>query len=90
MVDEAIVDIVHRTLVDEFELSAADLRAQADLAEDLGLDSLDSVDLVVALERAVGFKIDRVADEERIRQVRTLDDLYGFVQDKANARGPQG
>lgn len=89
MVDQAIVEIIHRTLVDEFELSAADLSAKADLYEDLGLDSLDSVDLVVALERTVGFKIDRVADEERLRQVRTLDDLYGFVQDKADAHETQ-
>ena len=89
MADQAIIEIVHRTLVDEFELSAADLSPKAGLYEDLGLDSLDSVDLVVALERAIGFKIDRVADEERIRQVRTLDDLYGFVRDKVNARETQ-
>ncbi|UCE58706.1 MAG: acyl carrier protein [Phycisphaerales bacterium] len=89
MVDQAIIEVVHQTLVEEFELSAADLSAAVSLYEDLGLDSLDSVDLVVALERAVGFKIDRVADEERIRQVRTLEDLYGFVQAKVNSSGKQ-
>jgi acyl carrier protein len=89
MVDQAIVDAVHRTLVDEFELLEANVSAEANLYEDLGLDSLDIVDLVVALERAVGFKIDRVADEEKIRQVRTVEDLYGFVRGKSNARETQ-
>ena len=89
MADQAIVEIVHQTLVQQFELSGADLAGEANLFEDLGLDSLDSVDLVVALERAAGFKINRAADEERIRQVRTLDDLYGFVQLKVNQHESQ-
>ena len=89
MVDQAIVDTVHKTLVDEFELLEVNVSAKANLYEDLGLDSLDIVDLVVSLERAVGFKIDRAADEERIRQVRTVDDLCGFVQGKSNARETQ-
>jgi len=89
MVDQTIVGAVHRTLVDEFELFGADISGESNLFEDLGLDSLDIVDLVVALERSVGFRIDRVVDEERIRQVRTVDDLCAFVQSKADARKTQ-
>ncbi len=87
MTDQAIVEKTHRVLVEEFELAEADLTAEADLYTDLGLDSLDSVDLVVALEQEFGFKVNRTTDEARIRRVRSLLDLYSFVQEKCNSRG---
>ena len=37
----------------EVEVEPADLRPEAKLGEDLGLDSLDGVDHVVALEQAI-------------------------------------
>ncbi len=73
---------VRKLLVEEFELDESDLLAEADLYTDLGLDSLDTVDLVVALKEEFGFEVDRRRDEERIRTVRTLEDLYGFVNEK--------
>jgi acyl carrier protein len=78
---------VHRLLVDEFELAEADLVSKANLYTDLGMDSLDSVDLVVGLKEEFGFAVDRMKDEERIRAVRTLDDLYAFVDLKIRGEG---
>ena len=46
-----IEEKVKNVLVDEFELDEAELSPDATLYDDLGLDSLDSVDLVVALEK---------------------------------------
>ena len=68
-----------KSSVRRFELAEASLVAGADLYTDLGLDSLDTVDLVVALKVEFGFKVDRRRDEERIRAVRTLEDLHAFV-----------
>ena len=42
----------------------------------LGLDSLDTVDMVIVLEKAFGFKI---REEKEIREIRTLGDIHGFV-----------
>ncbi len=75
-------------LVTEFELAEPDLNANANLYTDLGLDSLDTVDLVVALEREFGFKVNRAVDDERIGQLRSLQDLYAFIRTKLEA-GPQ-
>ncbi|MCF8068351.1 MAG: acyl carrier protein [Desulfobacterales bacterium] len=69
-------------LVDEFELDEAELSPDATLYDDLGLDSLDSVDLVVALEKAFNFKISREKDEETIRAIRTINDIYDFINAK--------
>ncbi len=68
---------VIEVLAEEFELDPARLVPAATLYDDLGLDSLDAVDLVVALEKAFSFKL---ADEEAVRAVRTVDDLLRLVE----------
>jgi len=40
------------------------------------------VDLVVALEKEFQFKINRERDEEKIRAIRTLTDIVGFIEAK--------
>ncbi len=69
-------------MVKEFELDAAMLSPDAKLYEELDLDSLDSVDLVAALEREFGVAIDRQRDEQVLRSMRTLQDVYDFIATK--------
>ena len=85
MSDQEIMDRVRKVLVEEFELKEEDLVPDAALQENLGLDSLDSVDLVVALEKAFGFKVVRVSDEEKIRAIRVVEDIQEFVRQKLDA-----
>jgi acyl carrier protein len=82
MLEKEVTDKVKNILVEEFELPPEQLVPEANLYEDLGLDSLDSVDLVVALEKAFDFKIVRAEDEENIRAIRTMNDLYAFIESK--------
>jgi len=77
-----IEEKVKKVLIEEFELDEAALLPDATLYDDLGLDSLDSVDLVVALEKAFSFKISREKDEETIRAIRTISDIYDFINSK--------
>ena len=79
MDERDVMDRVKKVLVEEFDLKGENLTAQSALYEEMGLDSLDSVDLVVALEKEFGFKVVRVADEERIRAIRLLKDVCDFV-----------
>ncbi|MGQ0504719.1 MAG: acyl carrier protein [Myxococcaceae bacterium] len=72
---EQAIQIVHNTLVSEFELDPAKLTPEARMREDLGLDSLDAVDLIVALEKALGAQI----PEETARQMRTIGDIHGYI-----------
>jgi acyl carrier protein len=72
--------IVVDTLVSEFELSREKIVPAARLREDLGLDSLDGVDLIVALEKALLVQI----PETDARQMRTVADIFTFI-DKAIA-----
>ena len=67
--------IVHEILVEEFELAPEAVHAGARLGEDLELDSLDRVDLIVTLEKAVGARF----VENQLEQVRTVADLIDAV-----------
>ena len=79
---DAIMERVRAVLIEEFELKAEDLAPAATLYEELGLDSLDSVDMVVALEKEFGFKVVRAVDEEKIRAIRDVAALCDFVEYK--------
>ncbi len=79
---DEIADRTKKILIDLFELSAEELNDDASIYEELGLDSLDSVDLVVALEKEFDFKVVRNVDEEKIRSMRLLKDVYAFVEGK--------
>jgi acyl carrier protein len=74
--NEIISRKVAEVLAEEFELAPDLLTADATLYDDLGLDSLDAVDMVVALEKAFGMKM---TNEEAIRNVRTVGDLTVII-----------
>jgi len=82
MSEQEIIERVRKILVEVFELHEEDLTPDATLYDQLGLDSLDSVDLVVALEKEFGFKIERATDEEKISAMRQLQDIYDFIHYK--------
>ncbi len=82
MTVQEISDSVKEILVDLFELDEKEVIPDASLYEELGLDSLDSVDLVVALEKKFAFKIVRNTDEEKIRKIRLVKDIHSFIIEK--------
>ncbi|WP_022661124.1 acyl carrier protein [Paucidesulfovibrio longus] len=81
MTEQEIIRTVNDALAAEFELDPAKLVPTANFNPDLGLDSLDAVDMVIVLEQAFGFKI---RQDESIQSIRTLGDLHQFVIAKKN------
>ena len=74
---EKIVELVNEVFLVDFEMEPSQLVPEAHLFTELGLDSLDVVDLVVALQKMFDVSI---RDDERIRDIRTLNDLYGLIE----------
>jgi acyl carrier protein len=74
--DQEIVDITNRVFEESFEIEKERLKPDAHIFTDLGLDSLDIVDLVAALQKSFGVNI---RNEEKVREIRTLDDIYRFI-----------
>jgi acyl carrier protein len=70
-----IIEKINNFLVEEFELEADQLKPEAQLKADLGIDSLDFVDIIVIIEKNFGFKV----KAEEMANVKTLQDFYDYV-----------
>lgn len=79
MTEKEVIEIANAALAEEFELEMEQMVPEARFNEDLGLDSLDSVDMVVVLEQQFGFKL---RDNSVLRTIRTLDDLHKYIMQK--------
>ena len=75
---EQLFALLSTTLVKEFGFDEAELRPEAQLVDDLGLDSIDAIDLIVRLEEATGHRM----TEEEFASVRTLNDVVGVLVDR--------
>jgi acyl carrier protein len=88
MTREEIVTLTNKVFEESFEIEPQRLVPQAKIFDELGLDSLDVVDLVVAIQKQ--FKV-QIREDERVRTIRTLDDIYNFIwalkQEKDGASG---
>ena len=82
MTEQEIFEKTKRILIDEFEVDEDAISMESNLYTELELDSLDSVDLIVALENEFNFKINRSEDEEQLRALRTITDINQFIQSK--------
>lgn len=78
MTKEVITEKVDAFLIDEFEVEEDAIAPGANLKDTLGLDSLDFVDLVVAVESNFGVKL----VGEDFTNVITLKDFYNLIEKK--------
>lgn len=69
-------------LIDDLEVDEGKIFPEAKLKDDVGIDSLDFVDIVVIVEKNFGFKI----KPEEMAGVVTLDDFYAYIEGKVNAK----
>ena len=76
MTDQEIIEKTNKVFEESFEIEKERLVPQAHIFTDLGLDSLDIVDLIVALQNSFGVKI---RNEEKVREIRTIQDIYKFI-----------
>ncbi len=76
MTREEIVIEANKILAEQFELEPDKLKdPETKLKDDLGLDSLDAVDIVVTMEKKFGCRI----KEAEAREIQTLNQLYDCV-----------
>jgi acyl carrier protein len=75
MQKEEIIKIINTFLVEEFEIDESKIKPEALLQNDLGLESLDFVDIAVVVEKEFGFKV----KGEDMVNVKSLNDLYDYI-----------
>lgn len=78
MTQAEIEEKVNLFLIEDLEIEEENIAPDALLKEDLGIDSLDFVDIVVIVERNFGFKI----KPEEMANVKTLTQFYEYIASK--------
>lgn len=71
-------DKVRDVIVETVGCDAEQVTPEATLAEDLGIDSLTSVELVMALEEALGVTI----EDEAIPKLKTVGDVLNYLAER--------
>ncbi len=78
MTREEIDEKVKGFMIDELEIEEDQLVPEALLKDDLGIDSLDYVDIVVIVDKIFGFKI----KPEEMTGVKTLGQFCDYIEKK--------
>ncbi|SEK52394.1 acyl carrier protein [Atopomonas hussainii] len=72
---EDVFNTLREALIELFELSPESITGDANLYEDLEIDSIDAVDLIDHIKRQTGKKL----AAEDFKSVRTVDDVVDAV-----------
>jgi len=67
---------IRAVLVEQFEIAPDSISREANLYEDLGIDSIDAVDLIVRLREITGKQV----PPDRFKSVRTIGDVIGVLE----------
>ena len=77
MADKPVADRVKEIVVEQFGVNPDQVTPEAKFVEDLGADSLDSVELIMAFEEEFGFEIP--TDDEV--KIQTVGDAIKYCED---------
>ncbi len=72
-------DTLKTMLVDELSVNEADIKPDAELVNDLGINSLELADLVLLCEERFGIEI----SDDDVRSFLTVQDVTDYLDQKA-------
>ncbi|MBL6923548.1 MAG: acyl carrier protein [Akkermansiaceae bacterium] len=73
---ENITEKVTEIIVEQLGVSADQVKPESNLIEDLGADSLDAVELVMAVEEEFGIEV----PDEEAEKLRSVGDIISHVE----------
>lgn len=74
----AVFDKVKELISEQLDVKGDDITEASSIQDDLGADSLDVVDLVMALEDEFEIEI----PEDQVENIKTVGDIVKFIEDK--------
>ena len=77
MAEKSIEERVKAIIVEQLGVNADQVTADAKFIEDLGADSLDTVELVMALEEEFGNEI----PDEEAEKLQSVGDVVKYIED---------
>ena len=78
MSQEAILEKVRSIVAEQLSVDSGEVKPESNFQNDLGADSLDTVELVMALEEAFDIEI----PDEAAEGITTVGDAVKYIEDK--------
>ncbi|MGH7864612.1 MAG: acyl carrier protein [Candidatus Binataceae bacterium] len=76
MANDLIATKIREKIAEQLGVSADEVTPDSSFIEDLGADSLDIVEMVMALEEEFGIEI----SDEDAEKIRTVKDVVAFIE----------
>jgi acyl carrier protein len=77
MSDNSTAERINKIIVEQLGVNEDQIKPEAKFIEDLGADSLDTVELVMALEEAFGTEI----PDQEAEKLQSVGDVIKFIED---------
>ncbi len=81
MTPEEIFNTMRNLIAEQFALNAEDVAMTSSFTDDLGADSVDLVELVMAMEEE--FDLDEIQEDD-LAQLKTVGDCVKYLSGKIN------
>lgn len=82
----AVEDKIKSIIAEQLGVKEEEVTPEASFIDDLGADSLDTVELVMALEEEFGIEI----PDEDAEKMTTVGDSIKYIKEKAGSKEGQG
>ena len=83
MAEQTIEEKVRSIIVDQLNVNEEQVTLEASFIEDLGCDSLDNVELIMAFEEAFSDEIDGEIPEADAEKLTTVGDVVKYISEKS-------
>ena len=74
----SLFEKIKEMVAEQLDVSPDEIKPESSFVDDLGADSLDITELVMAMEDEFGIEI----DDEEAKKLRTVQDVVNFIESR--------
>ena len=83
MADKSIENRVQEIIINQLNVNSEQITSEASFLDDLGADSLDTVELIMAFEEEFKDEIQGEIPESEAEKLQTVGDVTKYIQERA-------
>ena len=71
-----VFEKIRKILCEQLDLEEDDVTVESNIAEDLGGDSMDVVDLIMSIEDEFGIEV----PDDQVENIKTVGDIVNYIE----------